>query len=213
MRALIVRGGAEFHDPVGTTDTFRPFLANAGYRVEVSETLDVYRDTRLLADTDLIIQCWTGGELTDEQSTNLCTAVAAGTGFGGWHGGVLAAFADRRYQWMTGGAFLCHPGDFVSHELVTTSDHPIVDGIDRVSLNTERYWVLSDAANDVHATISFPIESGEPWARPVTHPAVWTRSWGSGRVFVSTVGHQLPDLEVPAIRTIMERGLAWATRT
>jgi type 1 glutamine amidotransferase len=212
MRALIVRGGADFHDPIGTTDSFRAFLEASGYQVDISDSLDVYRDAGVMAAADLIIQCWTGGELTEHQSAGLCAAVIAGTGFGGWHGGAVAAFADRQYQWMTGAAFLCHPGDFVRHELVVTSDHPIVAGIDRVALDTERYWVLGDAANDVHATITFPVEDGEPWTRPVTHPAVWTRSWGAGRVFVSAVGHHLPDLQVPEIRTITERGLHWATR-
>ncbi|HEY2794270.1 MAG TPA: ThuA domain-containing protein [Micromonosporaceae bacterium] len=212
MRALIVRGGAEFHQPVATTDSFVPFLASAGFDVRISETLDVYRDAATLAGTDLILQCWTGGDLTPDQSDGLRAAVTAGTGFGGWHGGVVAAFADRPYQLMTGGAFVGHPGDFVAHDLVVVSDHPIVAGITRVSLRTERYWMLTDTASDVHATITFPVEAGEPWDRPVTHPAVWTRSWGAGRVFVTTVGHHPPDLAVPEIRTIIQRGLTWAAR-
>jgi type 1 glutamine amidotransferase len=111
---------------------------------------------------------------------------------------------------MTGGVFVCHPGDFTPHELVVVSDHSIVAGIERVSLDTERYWVLTDGLCDVHATVTFPAEA--PWDRAVTFPAVWTRSWGSGRVFVSTVGHRLSDLDVPEIRRITERGLRWATR-
>ena len=212
MRALIVRGGAEFHQPRQATDSFRPYLDGTGYDVEISEDLDVYRDAALLRRTDLILQCWTGGDLTAEQSAGLRAAVAAGTGFAGWHGGVVAAFDDRLYQWMTGAVFVCHPGDFVRHDLVVTSEHPIVAGIGRVSLDTERYWLLADAGSDVHATVTFPVEDGQPWDRPVTQPAVWTRTWGSGRIFVSTVGHHLPDLDVPEIRTITERGLRWATR-
>ena len=38
------------------------------------------------------------------------------------------------------------------------------------------------------------------------------RTAGAGRVFVSTVGHKLDDLEVPEIRTLTERGLLWAAR-
>lgn len=213
MRALIVRGGAEFHQPAEATDSFLPFLTSSGYTVEISETLDVYLDAELLARTDLIVQCWTDGHLTPAHSAGLRAAVTAGTGFGGWHGGVVASFADREYQWMTGACFVCHPGDFAEHELVVVADHPIVAGIDRVALRTERYWLLADTASDVLATVTFPAEPGAPWTRPVTHPAVWTRQWGAGRVFVSTVGHHLPDLDVPEIRTITERGLRWATRT
>lgn len=214
--ALIIRGGADFHFPVETTDSFLPFLAEAGYAVEIAETLDAYDDERLLAGTDLIIQCWTTGDLSAERAERLDAAVRAGTGFAGWHGGVVAAFTERRYQWMTGGWFVCHPGDFVPHELVVRperADHPIVAGIDRIALNTERYWVLADELSDVLATITFPAEPDSPWREPVTHPAVWTRQWGAGRIFVSTVGHHLPDLDIPEIRTLTERGLRWATRS
>jgi hypothetical protein len=43
-------------------------------------------------------------------------------------------------------------------------------------------------------------------------PAVWTRQWRSGRVFVSTIGHSPSDLDVPEVRTLTERGLLWASR-
>jgi type 1 glutamine amidotransferase len=43
-------------------------------------------------------------------------------------------------------------------------------------------------------------------------PAVWLRPWGKGRVFVSTIGHKLDDLDHPAVRTLTERGLLWASR-
>ncbi len=210
-KALIVRGGAEFHEPVKTTESFLPFLAREGFDVEIAETLGVYDDLERLLGTQLIIQCWTRGEITPQQSKNLAAAVRSGVGFAGWHGGIVAAFTDRDYQWMCGGWFVCHPGSFVRHTLtVTRPDHPIVAGLSTVELDTERYWVLSDQLNEVLATITFPVEEGEPWPEPVTHPAVWTRQWGEGRIFVSTVGHHLPDLDVPEIRTLTERGLLWA---
>lgn len=211
-RALIVRGGADFHQPVETTDSFLPFLEAAGFAVKISDSLDVYEDQELLSGTHLIVQCWTRGELSPAQRANLDAAVRSGVGFAGWHGGIVAAFEDREYQWMTGGRFTCHPGGFVPHELTVIKDHPIVEGISTVSLNTERYWVLTDPLNDVLATITFSVEPEEPWHGPVTHPAVWTRRWGRGRIFVSTVGHHMPDLDVPEIRALTERGLLWAAR-
>lgn len=208
-KALVVRGGAEFHQPVEATDSFLPFLAGEGFDVRIEDSLEIYDD---LPDVDLIIQCWTRGEITPTQRENLDRAVRGGTGFAGWHGGIVAAFADRDYQWMTGGWFVCHPDNFVPHELTVIKDHPITAGVSKVELNTERYWVLTDPLNDVLATITFPVQEGTPWAEPVTHPAVWTRRWGNGRVFVSTVGHHLPDLDIPEIRTITQRGLLWAAR-
>jgi uncharacterized protein len=207
--ALVVRGGWDGHVPVEATDSFQPFLKQQGFTVEVADDLAVYADADLMGRARLIVQCWTEGELTDDQFAGLNRAVRAGAGFAGWHGGVLAAFARRDYQWLTGGWFLCHPGDFVRHTLmVTRPDHPITAGLHTIELETERYWLLTDAHNDVLAEITFPPE--EPWGTEVRHPAVWTRRWGEGRVFVSTVGHGMSDLDIPEIRTLTERGLLWA---
>jgi type 1 glutamine amidotransferase len=85
-----------------------------------------------------------------------------------------------------------------------------------VAQHTEKYWVLTDPLNDVLATVTYEAAAGDgrptPWREPVTLPAVWTRRWGAGKIFVSTVGHKLDDLAVPEIRTITERGLLWAAR-
>ncbi|NUR70829.1 MAG: ThuA domain-containing protein [Hamadaea sp.] len=205
----MVRGGWDIHSPVEATDSFVPFLTEHGFTVEIADDLGAYADSALMAGVGLIVQCWTEGQLTDEQFAGLDRAVRAGAGFAGWHGGIVAAFARRDYQWLTGGWFLCHPGDLVAHTLtVTRPDHPITAGIGEVALETERYWLLADAHNEVLATITFPPE--EPWREPVEHPAVWTRRWGDGRVFVSTVGHRMSDLDIPEIRTLTERGLLWA---
>ena len=48
---------------------------------------------------------------------------------------------------------------------------------------------------------------------PSPRPAVWTRLWGRGRIVVTTPGHTPDILEHPSVRTIIERGMLWATRT
>ena len=66
---------------------------------------------------------------------------------------------------------------------------------------------------DVLATTTHPVRPWQPWHRPVTSPAVWTRRWGAGRIVVTTPGHSVDVLEHPDVRTIIERGMLWATRT
>ncbi len=215
-QALIVRGGWEGHAPVEATDMFLPYLKDQDFTVTVHDTLDVYADPAALAGTDLIVQCWTQGRITDAQVAGLRTAVANGTGLAGWHGGIVDAFRDASlYLHLTGGQFADHPGGFVDYTLEVVpdrADHPIVAGIDRVRLHTEQYWVLTDPANDVLATTTHPAGPDTPWREPVTVPAVWTRTWGRGRVFVCTVGHRVEDLAVPEITAIVHRGLSWAAR-
>ena len=214
--ALIVRGGWEGHVPVEATNRFIPFLESNGFEVEVSETLDAYLDAERMGAVDLVLQIWTMGEITQEQFEGLATAVRGGVGFAGWHGGIVDAFRNNPdYLQLTGGQFATHPGGFRPHSVSVVperADHPIVEGLTTWDLDTEQYWILTDAYNDVLATTCYRPEEGWPWHRDVVMPAVWTRQWGQGRVFVSTIGHKLDDLDHPSVRTLTERGLLWASR-
>jgi type 1 glutamine amidotransferase len=216
-RALIVRGGWEGHSPVEATDRFVPHLKEHGFDVDVHDGPEVYADADRLAETDLVVQCYTQGVATDEQVRGLSAAVARGTGLAGWHGGICDSFrGSPDYLHLVGGQWAAHPGGFVRHDvevLPEKADHELVAGLNsRWSLDTEQYWVLADELNEVLATTTFQPADDTPWREAVTCPAVWTRQWGRGRVFVSTVGHKLDDLDHPDVRTLIERGLLWASR-
>jgi len=212
----VVRGGWEGHVPVEATDRFIPFLEESGYTVTVSDTLDAYLDAEAMAATDLVLQIWTMGEITKEQREGLDRAVRAGTGLAGWHGGICDAFrADQEYNFMIGGQFIDHPHGFNDYEVVVApdrKDHPIMRDIERFSVHTEQYYLHYDPSIDVLATTTFTAHENYPWIEGVVMPAVWTRTWGAGRIFVCTVGHKLDDLDTPEVRTIIERGLLWASR-
>jgi hypothetical protein len=96
--------------------------------------------------------------------------------------------------------------------LPSAVDHPITRGLHDFDLVTEQYWVLSDNYNDVLATTTQAVREWDPWTRPVTSPAIWTRQWGTGRIFVCTPGHRVEVLQDPNVRTIVERGMLWASR-
>lgn len=227
--ALVVRGGWEGHQPIETTDSFLPFLRDHGYDVRVEESPEIYADAAYLQAVDVIVQCVTMSSLESAQARGLAEAVRRGTGLAGWHGGIVDSYrASSEYLQLTGGQFVSHPakaapaelpGDgtdcFVEHRIVIDPahvDHPIIAGISGFTLTTEQYWVLSDAYNDVLATTTIAAPDHEPWHREIVCPAIWTRRWGDGRVFVSTPGHDLSTLQDENIRTIIERGILWASR-
>ena len=214
--ALVVRGGWDGHQPVDATDSFLPFLKESGFETVVSDSLDSYADDGLMQRADLIVQCWTMGVIEPRQLHGLRGAIEAGAGFAGWHGGIVDSFRNSAdYLHLMGGQFACHPRGFVDYtvEVVPArADHPIVAGIGTFAVHTEQYWVLSDVHNEVLATTTHPARPDDPWAEPVVAPAVWTRDWGAGRIFVCTVGHRLADLNVPSVRTVIERGMLWASR-
>lgn len=215
-RALVVRGGWPGHSPVEATDLFVPYLKDAGFDVTVEESLEAYGDTEFTADIDLIVHCWTMGEILPDEMRGLRAAVAAGTGFAGWHGGIVDSFRIASdYLQLVGGQFAARPHDMLDHTIDIVperADHPIVAGIRTISLHSEQYWMLTDSNNDILATTTIYPREDDPWREPVVSPAVWTRRWGNGKVFVCTPGHQIADLETPAVRAIIERGLVWASR-
>lgn len=215
-KVLIVRGGWEGHSPVEATERFMPFLEAHGFEIRISEDLDIYDEPDVLAAQDLIIQCWTQGEITEERVAALSAAVAAGTGLAGWHGGIVDAFrTSPEYLQLTGGQFATHPGGFVEHEVAVVPEragHPIVAGLGRWTQKTEQYWSLTDGMNDVLATTHFRAGEDTLWRSDLVAPAVWTRLWGAGRVFVSTIGHFPEDLDLEPVRALTERGLLWASR-
>ncbi|GAA3435292.1 ThuA domain-containing protein [Kutzneria kofuensis] len=196
--ALVVRGGWPGHAPVEASDRYAGELAARGYDVTTSDSLDSYLDAELLARTDLIVQCWTMGSISPAQVEGLTAAVRAGTGFAGWHGGIVDSFRDEtRYQLMTGGQFVYHPAEFVEYSVRT--------GGSSFTVHTEQYYVHTDPAIEVLAVTDF-VEDG------TTLPVTWTRKWGEGRVFVTTIGHKLDDFDVPEVDRMIIEGLTWASR-
>lgn len=226
--ALIVRGGWEGHHPIEATDLFVPFLRDNDFDVRIEDGPGVYADDDLMRDVDLVVQSMTMSEADRESIRGLRRAVAAGTGLAGWHGGIVDSYRhDADYLQLVGGQFAAHPskdpgdrvGDgtdvFLDHRIELTDlgrRHQIMSGIVDFSLTTEQYWVLHDDLNDVLATTTHPVRVDEPWHRPIVSPAVWTRAWGEGRVFVATPGHDPSALADDNVRTIIERGLLWASR-
>ena len=90
------------------------------------------------------------------------------------------------------------------------SDHAIVAGVSAFDVETEQYFCHLDPTVDTHATTTFTGAYGAPETAGVVMPVVWTRHYGAGRVFVSTLGHSPADLDQPETCTITERGLLWA---
>ena len=225
--ALVVRGGWEGHRPVEATDLFIPYLRSHGYDVQVEDSPGIYADARFLTGVDLILQCTTMSTIQDNELAGLRTAVENGTGLAGWHGGIADSYRNSSdYLHLIGGQFACHPGkypdkhqgeadNFVPYTvtmLPTAANHPITAGINNFQLVTEQYWVLADDYIDVLATTTQSVRDWDQWHRPVTSPVIWTRRWGRGRVFVTTPGHSLDVLQDTNVKTIIERGLLWASR-
>ncbi|WP_026263909.1 ThuA domain-containing protein [Paenibacillus terrigena] len=206
-QALIVWGGWDGHQPEEVAGIFGGMLREEGFQVEISNTLDAFRDAERLASVDLIVPVWTMGAIEKEQLDPLLAAVKeGGTGIAGCHGGMGDSFRNEvEYQYMVGGQWVAHPGNDGVTYTVRMKDHssPLTQGIEDFTVVSEKYYMHVDPAIQVHAVTDF----GD-----VEMPVVWTKTYGAGKVYYNSLGHQANIVRMPQTLELMRRGLLWAAR-
>lgn len=205
----MVWGGWSGHEPQLSTTLFAGLLEEAGYSVTVSDTLDAFLGD--LQQYNLLVPVWTMGKITKEQEKNLLDAVRGGIAIGGWHGSMGDSFRENtEYQFMVGGQWVAHPGNIIDYKVnITRHDHPITQGLNDFAMHSEQYYMHVDPMNEVLATTTFNGDHAA-WINGAVMPVVWTKRYGAGKVFYSSLGHVRVDFDVPEAREIVRRGLLWA---
>ena len=202
--ALIVQGGWDGHEPGPVSEILAEALRGHDFEVEISDTLDSFRDQARLEALDLIVPIWTMGAIEGGQLNPLLAAVRSGTGIAGVHGGMGDAFRNEtEYQFMVGGQWVAHPGgDGVTYDVHIEDMHsPITEGLRDFSVTSEQYYMHVDPGNRVLASTCF----GD-----VVMPVAWTKMYGKGRVFYCSLGHVASVVRQPEVLTLVTRGMLWA---
>jgi uncharacterized protein len=210
--ALIVWGGWSGHEPERCAGIVRSMLEREGFKVRLEDTTEAFAE-RGIAAMSLVVPIVTASKIEKRQLESLSKAVRGGVGLADFHGGMCDAFREAtEYQFMCGGQWVAHPGNIIDYRVhVLRRDDPVMQGIDDFDYRSEQYYMHVDPSNEVLATTTF---SGEhaAWIAGVVMPVVWKRRHGQGRVFYSSLGHVAAEFEVPQMRTILRRGMAWAAR-
>ena len=215
-KALIFQGGWDGHEPVLVSKRFAGYLKEEGFDVDISDTLDCLADVNALMELDLLVFCWSMGEINHEYVQNLSKAVGSGVGMAGCHGGMCDSFRlDTEWQFITGGQWVSHPGgDGVLQDInICHGSSPIIEGINDFKIATEHYYLHVDPAVEVLATTPFPhpdVLYYHVSNKPIAMPTVWTKYWGNGRVFYTALGHHDDVFDVPEAGKIMKNGMLWA---
>lgn len=213
-KALIVWGGWDGHEPDKVAEICDRVLREHGFETEVSDTLDAFRDVDKLKQLALIVPIWTMGSIKGEQLTPVCEAVKSGVGIGGCHGGMCDSFRNEtEWQFMTGGQWVAHPGNAgVTYKVnITVPDHFITQGTTDFDVTSEQYYLHTDPANKILATTRFPVADGPHVTNGEVHmPVLWTKMYGQGRVFYSSLGHVAATVAEPNPLHLLTRGLLWA---
>ncbi len=206
--ALIVWGGWEGHTPKDSAEVLAACLEEKGFRVSLEPSLSPLEEPRRLKRLDLIVPMWTMGALSEAQWRGLDKAVRSGVGLGGVHGGMGDAFRGHvEYEWMCGGHFVGHPHVGQYTVCLTGARSPITKGMKRrFKYHSEQYYMVVDPVVQVLAETPYRHEG-----RKVAMPVVWTKTWGKGRVFYSSLGHVAQEfIQYPEVLAMTVRGLLWA---
>ncbi len=209
---LVVWGGWDGHQP----DVFAKKISEWAEKMEanviVSDSLGVYSNKDLMAKQDLIIQYWTMGEISKEQSEGLIAAVKNGAALVGCHGGLGDSFRNNTdYQYMVGGQWVTHPGGKINYTVqISNTGDPVTKGlVDFEIQNTEQYYMHVDPNVMVLATTTFNADH-DAWIKGNIMPVVWKKHHDKGRIFYISIGHNPEDFDHPSVWTMLTRGIDWA---
>lgn len=211
--ALLVWGGWNGHTPKACAELFGGWLESKGYRVVISDTLEIYTNKRRMRGFDLIVPIWTMGEISHPQWLGLRDAILNGAHVAGWHGGMCDSFRNNtEYQFMTGGQWVVHPGNVIRYKVnLTNLKDPITRGLKDFWMKSEQYYMHTDPSNQVLGTTTFSGRHADtPWIRGTVMPVIWKRKYGRSRVFYTSLGHVVDDFKTPEALEIVKRGMLWA---
>jgi uncharacterized protein len=211
-KALIVWGGWEGHTPERSANIVQGMLEANGFSVQSDKGTDMLADPDI-SDLDLIVPMITMSTIEKNEVENLCAAVKSGVGLAGFHGLMCDSFRNEtEYQFMTGGQWVAHPGNIIDYRVnVSKPDDPVMKNVKDFDYRSEQYYMHVDPAIDVLATTTFDGTHCD-FVKGVVMPVVWKKIYGKGRVFYSALGHTADEFAVPEMRTMLERGMAWAAR-
>jgi len=106
------------------------------------------------------------------------------------------------------GAFVPGHGHFGTFCLKTVRPaSPILKGVPPTFELTDEPYIVNDRDPSMEAIVE-TCKSVED--RPGTEPEVWTKTYGKGRIFAMTFGHDARAQNDPVYQTILSNGLLWA---
>lgn len=141
-------------------------------------------------------------DLTSAQEAGLFNYVASGKGLVGIHGS--AWWVDGRAMELLGGAANWHPPGLTFTVNIDDSHHAITQGITDFEVEDEIY--ISAYAPTVH------ILASAQW-QGRAFPMAWTKTYGQGRVFYTTLGHGPGTFARAAMQQVIIQGVRWAAQS
>jgi type 1 glutamine amidotransferase len=213
--ALVVSGAGPYVDPwhdfAATSARLAAILEGLGHRVditgEVEDALADPGDVRLL-----VVNIGNPAEPRPPErmvaaAGGLARHLAGGGGLLGIHCSSTSLTGMREWPGILGGRWVrgrtMHPPQDECVVSTTPAAHPITRGLTDFTVVDERYSYL-ETTPDVTVLYEHRFEDE-------THPLVWAREAGPGRVVYDALGHHVGSYDAPGHRLLLERAMEWLT--
>lgn len=182
---------------------------------------DLKRNAKNLAYFDLLVFTSTTGELdmdADQKRDMLSFVHDDGKGFVGIHAALDTNYTWPEYGEMIGGYFDQHPWfTFMAPIINEQPDFPAVRHLPKAFTKFDEIYQPKQWSRDkVNVLLSLDpaklnYENNDRIHRTDRDFAVaWTKTYGKGRVFYSTLGHTVEAWDDPDIRTMYFEAVKWA---
>lgn len=213
-RILIVTGhDVPAHDWRKTTPVTRAILENQeGWVVRVCEDAGIL-ESQVIHSYDVIVLNYRNRPtqpFSEAGRANLLRFVAAGKGLVALHFAVSAWGDWKEYHKLLGRVWIGHRKGGQSRHAprgpfqVRLETHPINEGLEDFEADDELYAGLAgDAPIEIVAVARSP-QSG------ADEPMAWTLSYGKGRVYVLTLGHDVRSRQLAGFKKLLIGGCRWA---
>jgi len=157
-------------------------------------------------------------DLTAQQRADLLAFVRDdGKGFVTAHSGATAFFSWPEFGDMLGGRFDEHPWGITDATVVVDdASFPAMKNFPKVGVFHDEHYQLKDFSRDRVHVLAHLDGSRLDLKAPLVHrkdgdfPVAWTKSYGKGRVFYSTLGHENAAWDTKPISTMYFEALKWA---
>jgi uncharacterized protein len=183
----------------------------------VSEDISIFQQNRLSPYRAIIFVSNTTSpksETTDWLVGDAATNFKAWLGKGGAVIGIHAASDSHYFQpWygtMIGGWFKSHPpGTYAATLKVENAAHPSTRMLPKSFVRTDEWYAFKDFDPEVTLLVTLdPVSIGQP-AGPAW-PVSWSRQYGGGRIFYTSMGHTIDSFSEPLFLQHVEGGFDWA---
>jgi uncharacterized protein len=208
------------HDSVGPSEQILKEIGEKSGAFQVTVTQDVGAFTKENLKNYAAVMFYTTGELpfTDDEKSALVEFLKSGHGFVGVHSATDTLYEWEVYNKIIGGYFNDHPW----HQQVTVDvvdpNSKLVSSLGKSFQITDEIYQIADFQADTsHFLLALDPSSVDVNARGVKRryygwPIAWTRTFGKGRVYYNSLGHEVAVWNDPRYQEMLVKAIKWVMR-